>query len=246
MHPEADAFLDAIFDNPDDDTPRLVYADWLQEHGQENYAQFIRLQCADWPATRCGATKRTGSSDELWPWRGQRLRWRTCDGRPSRKRLGDSSASTAASLGTSDPRRTSRSRVTSESRGVWIRLPLPLDLRILWHWTIALFGDVRVPVETSAGLHVETDRARLDVGSGRPWQRLRGRLRCTERCEPSADLLRSITAHRGFANSHRSGGRLAEVQPTCRRSPFWTIRRAYTVRTKARRTRTWRSTADDR
>jgi uncharacterized protein (TIGR02996 family) len=46
MHPEADAFLDAIFDNPADDTPRLVYADWLQEHGQENYAQFIRLQCA--------------------------------------------------------------------------------------------------------------------------------------------------------------------------------------------------------
>jgi uncharacterized protein (TIGR02996 family) len=46
MHPEADAFLDAIFDHPDEDTPRLVYADWLQEHDQENYAQFIRLQCA--------------------------------------------------------------------------------------------------------------------------------------------------------------------------------------------------------
>ncbi|HEY1187236.1 MAG TPA: TIGR02996 domain-containing protein [Gemmata sp.] len=46
MHPEADALLDAIFDAPDDDTPRLVFADWLQEHGQENYAQFIRLQCA--------------------------------------------------------------------------------------------------------------------------------------------------------------------------------------------------------
>jgi uncharacterized protein (TIGR02996 family) len=43
MHPEADALLDAIFDTPDDDTPRLVYADWLQEHGQENYAEFIRL-----------------------------------------------------------------------------------------------------------------------------------------------------------------------------------------------------------
>jgi uncharacterized protein (TIGR02996 family) len=43
MHPEADALLDAIFDHPDDDTPRLVYADWLQEHGQEDYAQFIRL-----------------------------------------------------------------------------------------------------------------------------------------------------------------------------------------------------------
>src|SRR5438094_4748150 len=43
---DADALLDAIFDNPDDDTPRLVYADWLQEHGQANYAEFIRLQCA--------------------------------------------------------------------------------------------------------------------------------------------------------------------------------------------------------
>jgi uncharacterized protein (TIGR02996 family) len=46
MHPESDALLDAIFDAPDDDTPRLVYADWLQEHGQPNYAEFIRLQCA--------------------------------------------------------------------------------------------------------------------------------------------------------------------------------------------------------
>lgn len=43
MHSEADAFLDAIFDHPDDDTHRLVYADWLEEHGQGNYAQFIRL-----------------------------------------------------------------------------------------------------------------------------------------------------------------------------------------------------------
>lgn len=46
MHPESDALLDAIFDAPDDDTPRLVYADWLTEHGQPNYAEFIRLQCA--------------------------------------------------------------------------------------------------------------------------------------------------------------------------------------------------------
>src|SRR5262245_27253734 len=45
MFSEADAFLDAIFDAPSDDTPRLVYADWLEEHGQGNYARFIRLQC---------------------------------------------------------------------------------------------------------------------------------------------------------------------------------------------------------
>jgi uncharacterized protein (TIGR02996 family) len=46
MFAEAAAFLDAIFEQPADDTPRLVYADWLEEHGQANYAQFIRLQCA--------------------------------------------------------------------------------------------------------------------------------------------------------------------------------------------------------
>lgn len=40
-----EAFLRAIFDAPDDDTPRLVYADFLQEHGDEDRAAFIRWQC---------------------------------------------------------------------------------------------------------------------------------------------------------------------------------------------------------
>jgi uncharacterized protein (TIGR02996 family) len=40
-----EAFLQAIIENPDDDTPRLVYADWLDEHGQEERAEFIRVQC---------------------------------------------------------------------------------------------------------------------------------------------------------------------------------------------------------
>lgn len=40
---DADLLLDAIWANPDDDTPRLVYADWLQEHGYEDYAHYIRL-----------------------------------------------------------------------------------------------------------------------------------------------------------------------------------------------------------
>jgi uncharacterized protein (TIGR02996 family) len=38
------AFLRAILAEPDDDTPRLVYADWLDEHGQGERAEFIRLQ----------------------------------------------------------------------------------------------------------------------------------------------------------------------------------------------------------
>jgi uncharacterized protein (TIGR02996 family) len=43
MHPEAEALLNAIWANPNDDTPRLVYADWLQENGYEDYAHFIRV-----------------------------------------------------------------------------------------------------------------------------------------------------------------------------------------------------------
>ncbi len=42
--------LQAILDDPDDDTSRLVYADWLDEHGtsaaDRARAEFIRLQCA--------------------------------------------------------------------------------------------------------------------------------------------------------------------------------------------------------
>ncbi|VTR97168.1 TIGR02996 domain-containing protein [Tuwongella immobilis] len=39
-------FLDAIRQRPDDDAPRLIYADWLEEQGQFDRAQFIRVQCA--------------------------------------------------------------------------------------------------------------------------------------------------------------------------------------------------------
>jgi uncharacterized protein (TIGR02996 family) len=39
------ALLLAIIDAPEDDTPRLVYADWLEEHGEPDRAEFIRVQC---------------------------------------------------------------------------------------------------------------------------------------------------------------------------------------------------------
>ena len=39
-----DAFLQAILENPDDDTPRLIYADWLEERGDPR-GEFIRVQC---------------------------------------------------------------------------------------------------------------------------------------------------------------------------------------------------------
>jgi uncharacterized protein (TIGR02996 family) len=43
---EEEGFLRAIGADRDDDTPRLVFADWLDEHGQPERAEFIRVQCA--------------------------------------------------------------------------------------------------------------------------------------------------------------------------------------------------------
>jgi uncharacterized protein (TIGR02996 family) len=39
------ALYRAIVARPEDDTPRLVYADWLEENGREQEAEFIRLEC---------------------------------------------------------------------------------------------------------------------------------------------------------------------------------------------------------
>jgi uncharacterized protein (TIGR02996 family) len=39
------AFIQAIRETPNDDAPRLIFADWLEEHGQADHAEFIRVQC---------------------------------------------------------------------------------------------------------------------------------------------------------------------------------------------------------
>lgn len=43
---EREALLAAIHDSPDEDTVRLAYADWLDEHGDAAQAEFIRVQIA--------------------------------------------------------------------------------------------------------------------------------------------------------------------------------------------------------
>jgi uncharacterized protein (TIGR02996 family) len=40
----ARGFLEDIVAHPDDDTPRLVYADWLEDNGDSDRAEFIRVQ----------------------------------------------------------------------------------------------------------------------------------------------------------------------------------------------------------
>ncbi len=42
---EARNLFQAIQDNHDDDTPRLIYADWLEENGDPDWAERIRIEC---------------------------------------------------------------------------------------------------------------------------------------------------------------------------------------------------------
>ncbi len=41
---EREAFIRAIAENLSDDTPRLAFADWLDEHSEHDRAEFIRIQ----------------------------------------------------------------------------------------------------------------------------------------------------------------------------------------------------------
>src|SRR6476660_7221258 len=41
---DRDTLLRAICASPDDDAPRLAFADWLDEHGDPHLAEFIRVQ----------------------------------------------------------------------------------------------------------------------------------------------------------------------------------------------------------
>ena len=42
---DADALLLAILTDPADDLPRLMYADCLEDHGEPERAEFVRVQC---------------------------------------------------------------------------------------------------------------------------------------------------------------------------------------------------------
>jgi uncharacterized protein (TIGR02996 family) len=44
MSSHEEGLLADIIDNPDDDTPRRILADYYEEHGQSERAEFIRLQ----------------------------------------------------------------------------------------------------------------------------------------------------------------------------------------------------------
>lgn len=70
------AFLRTICEFPADDTPRLVFADWLEEQGDADRAEFIRLQIAlarrdsaidrDEAIGRCNRLLRTAAYRSEW------------------------------------------------------------------------------------------------------------------------------------------------------------------------------------
>jgi uncharacterized protein (TIGR02996 family) len=59
---ERRGFWAAIRAAPEDDGPRLVYADWLEEHGEADRAEFIRVQCA---LAKLGPDRRKGRTERL-------------------------------------------------------------------------------------------------------------------------------------------------------------------------------------
>jgi len=67
-----EALLAAIAAAPLDDAPRLVYADWLQDHGEETKAEYVRtvVKLLHPPEDRAAVERCSALADELDPnWR---------------------------------------------------------------------------------------------------------------------------------------------------------------------------------
>jgi uncharacterized protein (TIGR02996 family) len=61
--------MEDILHHPADDVPRLILADWLEDHGQRDRAEFIRLQIerADAPKLSARELRLLGSPQYPWP-----------------------------------------------------------------------------------------------------------------------------------------------------------------------------------
>lgn len=69
-----DSLLRTIIDNPEDDAPRLVCADWLEENGEPERAEFIRVQC------ELARTPETITREEEISYREAAIMIRSCGG----------------------------------------------------------------------------------------------------------------------------------------------------------------------
>lgn len=64
---QREAFLASIIENPDDDAPRLIFADWLDENGEAERAEFVRIQIelAKYGVGRCPNSRQRSSPNTL-------------------------------------------------------------------------------------------------------------------------------------------------------------------------------------
>lgn len=77
--PERASFIAAIVDDPDDDLPRLIMADWLDERGEHDRAEFVRVQCelaGHMPSCARAAEEQPDSTDWTCPCHALRRRER--------------------------------------------------------------------------------------------------------------------------------------------------------------------------
>jgi uncharacterized protein (TIGR02996 family) len=72
---DGDALFRAILDEPADDDLRLVYADWCEENGDAERAEFIRLQVARWQLPRTDPARWASTEREEALLTASRERW---------------------------------------------------------------------------------------------------------------------------------------------------------------------------
>ncbi len=72
---ERDALLAAILANPDEDTPRLMFADWLMDSGDADRGNFIRLQIEAARAEPFGPVARARAAEAQRVYENRRSDW---------------------------------------------------------------------------------------------------------------------------------------------------------------------------
>jgi len=74
---EENGLLAAIWEYPHEDAPRLVYSDWLEDHGNEARAEFIRVQCELAAMDPDNPESKPLQEREARLWKGHGKAWKT-------------------------------------------------------------------------------------------------------------------------------------------------------------------------
>jgi uncharacterized protein (TIGR02996 family) len=118
---EQDALLEAICAAPADDTPRLVYADWLDEHGEPEHAEFIRVQIELHNRPDTGRKRLEGRASEAW--KKLKRKWRDLFAPPALFRKADCRRGFPSGT-VEGTREMPVERYVALSADLWPRLPL--------------------------------------------------------------------------------------------------------------------------